>query len=104
MRRGLAQLVQEERQPGPVIEAATSWPTRSMKKPAAASGMRKRRPLASWPDMKSIDQRSFGRVGMAIRTRGRLARTCRPSREWTRRLRLRFTTKPSRLSMWCSVR
>ena len=60
--------------------------------------------------MKSTGQRSFGRVGMAIRTRGRhsllrrLARTCRPSREQARRLRLRVATKPSRLSMWCSVR
>ena len=86
----------------PVIEVATSWPTHSLEKPAATSGMRKRRPLASWSDMKSIDQRSFGRVGAAIRTRGgrlrRLARTCRPSREQARRLRLRVATKPSRFS------
>ena len=72
--------------------------------------MRKRRPLASWSDMKPAGQRSFGRVGIAIRTRGRhsllrrLVRTCRPSRAQTRRLRLRVATKPSRLSMWCSVR
>ena len=87
-RRGLAQLVQEERQPAPVIEAATSWPTHILaKKSSTTFRMRNRRPLASWSDMKSTGQRSFGRVGAASGTRGRhsllrrLVRTCRPSRE-----------------------
>ena len=94
----------------PVIEIATSWPTHILEKSSTTFRMRNRRPLASWPYMKSTGQRSFGRVGMARGTRGRrgllrrLARTCRPSRAQARCVRLRFTTKPSRLSMRGGVR
>ena len=94
----------------PVIEVATSWPTHSLEKSTTTFRMRKRWPLASWPYMKPAGQRPFGRVGMASGTRGRhsllrrLVRTCRPSREQARRLRLRSATKPSRLSMRGSVR
>ena len=37
----------------PVTGVATSWPTHSLEKPPATAGMRKRRPLASWPNQEA---------------------------------------------------